>query len=121
MTDLFTYEPPPVRTPREQGEYGMHRAVEHAARVVEGWKSEAADYLRAFVCANQGRDFLAEEIAPWAHKHGCSHPPDKRAWGAIIQKAGRQRIIEQTGLAAKNKLSGNDSTWRPLWRAGPKA
>lgn len=123
MTTLFDYAPPKTdrRNPAERGEAGIYSAIEHAERFVEGWKVEAYDYLCRFARVNRGRDFLAEEIAPWAYEQGCNYPPDARAWGGIIQKAGRLRIIEQTGLAAKNKLSGNDSTWRPLWRTGEAA
>lgn len=123
MTSLFDYAPTKTdkRTPAERGEAGIYSAEKHAERFVEGWRLEAADYLRAFARANRGRDFLAEEIAPWAYDHGCNYPPDQRAWGGIIQKANRLGIIEPTGLAAKNKLSGNNSTWRPLWRTGDAA
>ena len=117
MTDLFTYAPPKLV---ERGIAGMNAAVDHAERENEGWKREAAEYLRRFAAAHKD-PFLAEEIAPWAYERGCTRPPDDRAWGAIIQKAGRLGIIEQTGLAAKNRLSGNASTWRPLWRAGDTA
>lgn len=111
MIDLFI-----AAEQRAAAEEGMARAADHAEREHEGWKAEAYGYIVLFARSNMGRDFLAEEIAPWAAERGCPTPPDKRAWGAIIQRAGRNAVIEQTGLAAKNRLSGNDSTWRPLWR-----
>lgn len=107
----------PPATQAEKGEAGMRAAEDHAERDEPGWKGEALRYLRRFVAENRGRDFLAEEIAPWAYERGCTKAPDDRAWGGIIQRAGRLKIMEQTGLAAKNKLSGHSSTWRPLWRA----
>lgn len=109
--DLFAY----AETQKQAAKLGMERAVDRAERVTEGWKQEAFTYLLRFASANHNRDFLAEEIAPWAYERGCTRPPDDRAWGAIIQRAGRENVIRKTGLAAKNKLSGNASTWRPLW------
>lgn len=117
MPDLFSYQPPAPRQ-KELGEQGMEQAADHADREEPGWTDEALEHIRRFAAANRGRDFLAEEIAPWAYLAGCSRPPDDRAWGTPISRAGRLGIIEQTGLAAKNKLSGHNSTWRPLWRAG---
>lgn len=119
--DLFSYQPPPGPSQREQGEAGMAAAVEHAERVASGWKQEASHYLRRFAREHRERGFLAEEIAPWAYQQGCTMPPDGRAWGAIIQQARRAGVIEHTGAAALNQLSGHDSTWRPVWRTGPNA
>lgn len=101
---------------RDSGQRGMTDAVDHAERDHSGWTAIAAGYLDRFAMSHALRDYLAEEIAPWAAEHGCPAPPDQRAWGAIVKDASKRGIIEQTGLAAKNKLSGHASTWRPLWR-----
>lgn len=116
--DLFSYEPPPPPPSQaEAGRIGMELASDRAERTTPGWREDAFGYVQRFAAAHRDRDFLAEEIAPWAYEQGCARAPDDRAWGAIIQRAGREGVIEQTGLAAKNKLSGNASTWRPLWRS----
>ena len=99
-----------------QGKLGMEQSAERAERVIEGWGIIAMGFLRDFAEANRGRDYLAEEIAPWAYARECPVAPDDRAWGAVIKAAGKDHTIEPTGLAAKNKLSGHASTWRPLWR-----
>jgi hypothetical protein len=101
---------------REAGEVGMKRAVDHAERESEGWAHEALQYARLFASLNVGREYLAEEIAPWAHNKGCPIPPDKRAWGAIIKKAIKLNIIENTGRTGLNRLSGNASQYRPIYR-----
>lgn len=99
------------------GDDGMKAVAAKAEGELPGWKGEAAGFLEQFVKLNGTREFLAEEIAPWAYEKGCRQPHDDRAWGEIVKDAGRRGIIEQTGKAAKNQYSGHASTWRPLWRA----
>lgn len=103
-------------TQAEQGQIGMEQSVARADRAVDGWSEIALKHLRDFAAAHTD-SFLAEEIAPWAYEQGCPPAPDDRAWGHVVKKGGNQGYIMQTGLAAKNRLSGNASTWRPLWRA----
>lgn len=100
----------------KMGDHLMKMANQRAEKMREGWSREAEGYLRSFAKAHS-EPFLAEEIPPWAYERRCPMPPDDRAWGAIVKAAAKDGIIEQTGLAAKNKLSGHSSTWRPLWRS----
>ncbi len=99
------------------GDDGMKAVAAKAEGELPGWKGEAGGFLEQFVKLNPDREFLAEEVGPWAYEKGCRQPHDDRAWGLVMKEAGARGIIEQTGRAAKNRLSGHNSRWSALWRA----
>jgi hypothetical protein len=128
MSDQLGLFEAPVRAPVDpqqalNGKAGMQQAIDHAEAVDPSWPETALAFLRRFADQHRGHrgaEFLGEDVRHWAEQHGCPLPPDKRSWGAVIQKAARAKIILNTGRSAKARLSGNDSRWSPLWRANPE-
>lgn len=57
----------------------------------------------------------AEDLREVAEKSGLDAPPDKRAWGAVIIRAHRAKVIELYGFApVKDRRShgGPKYVWR---------
>lgn len=94
---------------------GMKRAVDHADRVEPDWSEAALQCIRDYPVHTP---FLVEDVRQWAHhKRNLPHPPDARAWGAVIKRAQAKEIIRCTGYTrAKNKSThaGPRSQWIKL-------
>jgi hypothetical protein len=78
-------------------------------QAIPGWTEHAYNFLLNF--AQHHEQFLTEEVVnasrqsvPWSH--------DNRAWGAVIQKASRDRVISKQGY--RNAKSSHYSP-KPLW------
>lgn len=83
MNDLFSGE--------MLRDAGMARAIEHAEDVAEGWGDRAYRYVERF--AQIGGEFRTEQVRQFAEKNGLEKPPHDRAWGSVIAKAARRRLI----------------------------
>lgn len=91
---------------------GLKRAGDHAG---DGWKRRARSYLLEYLTTRRrGDDFLTEHLRDFAHNRGLEFPPDGRAWGAVLQAAARDGLIEKIGYAPAK--SSNLSP-KVLWRA----
>jgi len=77
---------------------GINKAIDSAELKQLSWKDEALKYLRQY----PDKSFMAEDVRVWAHRHGLIKPPSARAWGGIIQRAARLKIIRQTGFGFVN-------------------
>lgn len=90
----------------------MSRAEGHAERVEPGWRELALVSLEQFLAGHDG-SFLTEQFIEWSRKNGVEQPPDDRAWGPVITRAFRRRIIERVGFAlARTSNLGPKSVWR---------
>jgi hypothetical protein len=96
---------------REGAERGMNQAVDHADRVSPEWSERAYDKL--FEYAWLGVDFMTEDVRLWAEQVGLDSPPDNRAWGAVVNKAVREHLIERVGYG--NAKTGHMRPM-PIWR-----
>lgn len=98
-----------MRTPAEteaihaRADAGMNQAASHANAKVAGWSDQAYAMLRRYSWENP--KFLAEEFVAYAIKHGLAEPPDRRAFGAVLAKASRNRDIKREGFAVDNYAS----------------
>lgn len=88
---------------------GISRAAQHAGN---RWQRLARGYLLEYL-ALTCTTFLAEQFRDFAERRGIEAPPDKRAWGAVLQSAARERLIAKAGCAPA--LSSNLSP-KVLWR-----
>lgn len=87
------------------GDPGIAASMARADRVHEGWSGEAFALLREYMTDNEF--FKAEDVRIFAHgSRGLPVPPDLRAWGGVVQRAVRERLIKKVGHgSSKNKTS----------------
>jgi hypothetical protein len=80
-------------------DHGITRAVNHADRVHSNWSDRAFDSLKQFIQTKlrKGDVITSEAVRSYAATHGLPTPPDKRAWGAIMLKAARAKLIVKKG------------------------
>ena len=90
---------------------GMEKAEANAGLE---WNIRAFEFLCNFAQVN--RQFMAEEVRVAAEDSGqIEIPPSKRAWGSVIAKAKRDKIITHIGYnQVDNPLAhkANASVWR---------
>ena len=85
--DLFEH----AATARELADQGMKAASDHAEAVEQGWNDRAFAMLRQY--ASRHSEFMGEDVRVWAKNQGLPDPPDKRAWGSVIQRGARSNLI----------------------------
>jgi hypothetical protein len=91
---------PPAR------EAGMSAALEHAG---DAWKNAAYTFLCRYArAAHPNALFTGEDISDAHIAAGEQQPPDLRAWGALYQRARRERVLAV--------VDNNGRSWR---RASP--
>lgn len=91
MNDLFGFP-----TSVQLAEQGMATATEHADTVAPGWSERAFDLVCQFACIRH--EFLGEDVRRWAHEtQDLDLPPKACAWGAVMVRAARERIIVKAG------------------------
>ena len=97
----------------ERRDIGIHRAVEKADRDDSGWSWRAYYALLKYATTHDNK-FLAEDVREWAEHHGHIDPPENaRAWGAVMQRGVRRKIIEKVGYApAKSSNLSPKVLWR---------
>jgi hypothetical protein len=99
MNQMALFDPPalPPKRRRHTGtelrDAGMTQAVEHANDASEGWSARALRYVEIF--ARRRIEFRAEQVREYAEQKGLESPPSKRAWGAVISKAARRKLIHK--------------------------
>lgn len=76
---------------------GMMMAEDNANTKINGWSRIAFNILREFLMFHND-PFLAEEVRSYASQRGLDEPPSKRAWGGVITRAARQKLIKSIGF-----------------------
>jgi hypothetical protein len=111
--------PEPMRQPnhraagRALAELGAERAADRADRELGDWSEQAWAFFEAFARRRQGRSFMAEDVRA-AAQGVVPVPPDGRAWGAILLRASKRKLIRRTGFApmkAANCHANPKSVW----------
>jgi len=110
MTDLFDYNPSAADLAKD----GMARAAEHADAVNPGWQSAAFEMLEGYALTHW--EFMTEDVRVWAHGEGLPLPPDGRAWGAVVTRAIRSKLIE-CARYQKTRIPPAHATPRAVWRS----
>jgi len=100
----------------ERRDIGIHRAVEKADRDVPDWSWVAYYGLLKYTQVNKLRTFLAEDVREWCERYGYVPPPENgKAWGAVMQRAARRKVIEKCGYApAKSSNLSPKVLWRTV-------
>lgn len=91
VDDLFS-EANLARTMRDAG---INTAARHADEQSPRWVDRATELLTEY--ARQHRVINSERVRGYAASRGLPHPPDGRAWGAVMQRAARAGWIRKTG------------------------
>lgn len=99
-------------------EEGIQTAVSNADRKIPGWSIMAmklfVEFLQASPKIGDGT-FMTEDVRAYALAKGLPNPPSKRAWGSIIVKAKKNRIIKFVGYDQVNNPKAhraNAARWR---------
>lgn len=105
---------PAVSAARVLRDAGMETAVRHADAVVDGWSERAYQFLLDFIGANPRRRFMAEDVRADAEAAGLPLPPDNRAWGAVIAKAAKRKLIRRIGFGPQTSITCHCSP-KSIW------
>lgn len=95
---------------------GSQAAADKADRVHGGsWSLTAWTFLLTYARKRGADAFMAEDVRSEAERtHSVPTPPDKRAWGQIIRKAAKARLITQVGYAPNKSTSCHGSP-KAVW------
>jgi hypothetical protein len=89
-----------------RGVQAAKRAAEHADEVRANWQTDAYLSLIAFLSKSNWdkiAPFQTTDVRRFAEsERGLEAPPDSRAWGNVIMRAARARLIEKAGYAPCN-------------------
>ncbi|HRG36916.1 MAG TPA: hypothetical protein PK289_00130 [Bacteroidia bacterium] len=91
--DLF-HQPPPL-TGSELRDKGISNAIGHAEFKNPGWNEQAYEFLLKYIKTVD--EFMAEDLRE-AAKGIVIEPPSLRAWGGVIVRASKQKLIKRTGF-----------------------
>ncbi|MGE3278046.1 MAG: hypothetical protein AB7O67_23285 [Vicinamibacterales bacterium] len=103
---------PNLERARRAGQVAAERAGQHAEDARRGWLDRAAALVTTFAQAHGL--FLLEDARLFAERQGLPAPPDKRAWGAVVQMLARRRVLVRDGYAPAASSHGSPKC---LWRA----
>lgn len=82
----------------ELAEAGAATAAAHANSKSAGWLARATGLAEQFVIAHVDvPSFQATDIRAFAEEHGLPAPPDARAWGHVMRRLKKERVIESVG------------------------
>lgn len=105
---------PEISAARLLRDAGMETAVRHADAVDEGWSDRAYQFLVDFVGANPVGRFMAEDVRSAAEKNWLPLPPDNRAWGFVVARAAKAKIIKRVGYGPQTSASCHCSP-KSIW------
>ena len=79
---------------------GIQQAADHAEEVHQDWGELALDAVRQFADGVRGTNawFTSEDVRSSEAGQAVPTPPHLRAWGAVFQRAARERLIEKVGV-----------------------
>lgn len=86
---------------------GAQRAIDHADKESKGWSDQARGFMAGFIVTVP--HFTSEEVWIAAEKAGIAQPPDRRAWGGVINGFVKRGLIRKlgTGFSKLARLHGN--------------
>jgi hypothetical protein len=101
---------------RQAAADGMQRAIDNAAAVHEGWPEKAYAFLENYLLDKpSGWWFMTEDVRRKAEMAGSvPAPPSLRAWGPIIMRASRNKLIKANGTRPVTNIKAhcaNATVW----------
>lgn len=82
-------------TGEELKEKGIKMAVDHADKVVDSWSDKAYSLLKIYLITKLTA-FQCEDFREWC-KNRIETPPSKRAFGGVIVRAKKDKLIKHVG------------------------
>lgn len=95
--------------------HGIQQSVDHANEKEENWSDMAFEHFKKY--AQYHLTFMTEDVREYANGLGFPIPPSKRAWGAVVLRAKKEKIIKHAGFGqVKNPKAhrANASIWKSL-------
>jgi hypothetical protein len=83
---------------------GINAAINHADFKIDGWQEKAWELFLRFPIYQK---FMVEDLRSFSYKRGLPNPPSERAWGAIIIRAKKDRIVKHCGYASVKNPSAH--------------
>jgi hypothetical protein len=94
-------------------EHGANLAAAKANRLHEDWTEKALEAFRLHALKN--REFTTEDVV--LANPGLPEIPEKRAWGAVTNKAKRLGYVRPTDKVARSKLPNSHKRVLLVWRS----
>lgn len=76
---------------------GINNAINSAVSVDADWYDNAYSIMQEFINLNNDKKFMCEDVRDFA-KDKITQPPTNRAWGAIILRAKKDKLIKPCGF-----------------------
>lgn len=92
MFDLF-HQPP--LTGAELRDNGITASINNANRKINLWSETA--YQHSINYIKTVSEFKTEDARAYATAKGLEEPPSKRAWGAIVLRLAKEKLIYKKG------------------------
>ena len=108
---LLDFDAPPARAASEaRRDLGVSRSASAARRNAPGWEDAAVAAVREFAITHDA--FIAEDVR---ETFATPADVDRRAWGAVMQRAVREGIVRADGYAPANSSNRSPKVrWRSL-------
>jgi hypothetical protein len=96
---------------------GGATAAAHADSQSAGWLARATGLAEQFVLEDTDKpeQFQAMHIRAYAERHGLPSAPDARAWGHVMRRLKKKRVIEPVGTGKSSdpkQHNGFITEWR---------
>jgi hypothetical protein len=98
---------PRIERARRRGHRAAALAAAHADRVRGDWTDRAMAWTGAFADRRGDVPWLMEEAREFAEAGGLEAPPDKRAWGHVVQALKRKGVLRSVGTGAARSSHGS--------------
>lgn len=82
---------------KREAQAGIDQAAAAAERAHAGWGDEAFEFVRYYAKMNVGKKFVGRDIVLASKQSRLPEPPNDKAFGAVIQRAVREGVIQKTG------------------------
>jgi hypothetical protein len=93
---------------------GMVRVAGATEAKLPGWSDQAFGHLRRV--ATVRLTFTGEDIKRAAYEAGLPVPPNESAWGSVMRRGSREKVMVQDGVAAPVSASRHGAPNR-RWRS----
>ena len=82
--------------------FGAQLAADRADREIPDWSDRAYALVVEFIHTHRyGAHLTCEDVRAFADKRGLPKHDEGRAWGAVMLRAGRAKLVRNTGTVRK--------------------
>lgn len=93
---------------------GITTAVNHANDTVNKWSNKAYQMFIEYL-ANINTGFMGEDFRRYAEQRGLQDPPSKRAFGGVILRASKEKLITKIGHAQVSNVRAHKA-FASIWK-----